>query len=932
MAAISSTGSGNWPTCLSATPTVADTVTIGAGHLVEIPSGTVGACFKVIVNNTGGTIGLHVRLGGTLVIDNETAAVYQADGLAMNPTANSTVPGVVVEGLVITRHGFQIGSATFSAPIEVRGGGRIDYRGDAAAHGTPRGMVQLGLASQTSAPNGRLNMVGSIANPAVVSKLYFSNNGTNGGGTVQADGAQFLDCGSASQDVFTWSLWNGNFTVKLVNCLFDGCGRVVNNPSNMLATHVCRYENVTVRNSVTAVSVDAIATGSGSALTTGTRTMWNVRSDRRININAATVDFSNVVVNIAAGSTSAASLFIGSSASFTRFEKFIGRVQTSFSGAGQWNLPYGTTADRLYLIASNSSNQHHGGIGASASTASSTTTITNFLVQCQTVDATGDFWPISTNPTNNQQIILRNGIALPCATDHTKQSSKIVSPIGNLSNVDLTVEHCTIFSSGSLETAIQCGETQLANIGQLFAAIRSNLGVGIGSATDKMLVVRRDNFNQQDLMAAATTDYNGKFNLDTGTDGVGYKGNNGVALVSTGTLGVHDVVADPQFVSGTTYPDLGTYYATKKGSTGSVAGDFDGYFAEAFKKNDVTGYDPAFEPDAAIDWVIAQYRPQNAALDAAHDAGAPTTPAGATMGAAPRLVVATPAPAIALTPSTAVDFGPVREGSTSPAARTVAVTNGGTGGTGALTGLSVSGAPSWLTASLDQTVDPATVTLTPTLGSLTQGTYPYDVTVSSTAPGLVGGSQHITGAFVVDPPLLGAPTLSAGTPTANAVPLTWPAATGGAPPLTYDVQYAAGASPTTWTTAQVGVTGTAYTVLGLAVATLYSFRITANDASGQQATSNVVTATTLSNRPTATSTTVRFKAYDAQDAEIVGAVIVYSSDQPDHIRLNGLPIVATAGAVTVTSDDAEADTAVTLVGTYGGQVSAASVVVLKDPP
>jgi hypothetical protein len=191
----------------------------------------------------------------------------------------------------------------------------------------------------------------------------------------------------------------------------------------------------------------------------------------------------------------------------------------------------------------------------------------------------------------------------------------------------------------------------------------------------------------------------------------------------------------------------------------------------------------------------------------------------------------------------------VREGGVSPSASTVAVTNGGTGGTGALTGLSVSGAPSWLTASLDQTVDPATVTLTPTLGSLAQGEYPYDVTVASTAPGLVGGSQHITGTFFVDAPLLVAPVLSAGTPTAGTVPLSWAAATGGGAPITYDVQYGAGASPATWIPFVAGTSATALTVDGLDPATLYAFRVVTNDSAGQQTVSNVVTATTAAPAP-----------------------------------------------------------------------------------
>jgi hypothetical protein len=875
VAAISSTGSGNWPTCLSAPPTIADTVTIAAGHIVEIPSGVVGSCFKTIVNHTGGTTGLRVRLGGTLVIDNETAAVYQADGLTMNPTANSTVPGVVVEGLVITRHGFQIGSATFSAPLEVRGGGRIDYRGDVAAHGVARGMIQLGLASQTSAPNGRLNVTNaSNANPAVFSKVYFSNNGVNGGGTPQVDGAQFLNCGSSSQPVFTWSLFASAFQVKLLNCVFDGCGRVVNNANSMAASHICRYEGVTVRNSVTTANTPSITTGPGSTLTTGTRTMWNVRSDRPINLNAPTFDWSNVIVDVRnGGATNVTPLVFGTSASFSRFEKTITRYSSTFSGgSGTWTFPYGTTADRVMVLTQDTSNCHPISLGTSSTAASSTTNITRLVIQCVTPDVVGDGLLVTTNPTNLQTINVRNCMSLPAATDHTKQSINLITPKSDPTNTRWNAEHCTVFTSGSIESGlITFGESWSTNPANatgvvIFPSVRSNLVYGLGSGVDRGVIVRYGGGGlvtyPQNNFDPAQVGWNGKFNLSNGTDGVGYIGDNGNSTPSimnpaggTGAnaaFGQNDVIADPQFVSGTTFPGIADYYALKKGTTGSVIGDVHGYFDEAFKKNDPTGYSSDFEPDLAIDWVIDQYRPMNAVLDAAHDAGSPTTMAGATIGAAPRLVVTTPAPAIVLTP-TNVRFS-ARQGDPSPAAQTIAITNGGTGGTGALTGLVATVDPAYtsqLTASLNQTTDPATLTLTPNYSGLVMGPdVDVPVTVTASAPGVTNSPQGATATFEVNAPLLGAAVLSVnGAPTANAVALTWAAATGGAAPITYDVQYGAGASPATWIPFVAGVSATALSVDGLDPATLWAFRVVANDSAGQQTVSNVVTATTAAPAP-----------------------------------------------------------------------------------
>jgi hypothetical protein len=871
MTAITSTGSGNWPTCLSAVPTVNDDVTISAGHLVNVPSGTSGAYKTLVVNHTGGQTGLTIALGGLLRCQDASAAVYSQTATQSIPTANSTVPGILVLGTLVTSQGITAGSGSFSAPIETRGGGRIEGQGHLAAHATLT-MIQLGAVAQTSSPNGRLNVTNaSLANPAVFSRLYFSNNGLSGGGTPQVDGAQFLNCGSSTQDVFTWSLFNANFTVKLVNVVFDGCGRIVNNTNSMAGNHVCRYENVTIRNSVTnASTASAIVTGPGSAISTGTRTMWNVRSDRTININAPSFDLTNVVADVSdAGALNAKPFNLGTSAGFTRFEKVITRFKSSFNGGGSWTLPYGTTVDRLLVLSQNSVNTHPIAIGASASAASATTTITRAILQNVTQDVSGDGFLVTTNPTNLQTIILRNCMSLPCASDHTKQSISLITPKSDPTNTRWTAEHCTVFTSGSIESGlIGLGETWSTATNPapstgvvIFPSVRSNLVYGLGSGIARGVIVRYGSSGAtgytQNNFDPDAVGWNCKFNLSNGTDGVGYIGDNGNGTPSImnpagGTAGANvnfgrnDVVADPQFVSGTTFPDLGTYYATVKGTTGTVLGDFEAAFAEMMRKNDVTGYDSRFEPDTIIDWIISQYRPQNAALDAAHDAGSPTTMAGATMGAAPRLVVATPAPAIALTPAS-VRFTE-RQGNPSPPAQTVAITNGGTGGTGALTGITAtvdSAFSGQLTASLDQTVDPAVLTLTPNYSGLTMG-QPFNVNVAigSTAPGATNSPLNLPVAFEVEAPVLTAPTLNpTGTPTADTVPLSWAAAGGGAAPVTYDVQYGEGATPATWTTV-TSVTATNAVVGGLAAATLYAFRLFTHDNSGQQILSNVVTATT----------------------------------------------------------------------------------------
>jgi hypothetical protein len=106
-------------------------------------------------------------------------------------------------------------------------------------------------------------------------------------------------------------------------------------------------------------------------------------------------------------------------------------------------------------------------------------------------------------------------------------------------------------------------------------------------------------------------------------------------------------------------------------------------------------------------------------------------------------------PAIGLNP-TAVPFVATAGGS-SPAPQTVSVTNVGIG---VLNGLSTSiaygvGASGWLTAGLSGTTAPATLTLTPTLGSLAPSTYTATVTVSSSLGGVASQAVNVT--FQVNP-------------------------------------------------------------------------------------------------------------------------------------------------------------------------------------
>ncbi|HEX7050967.1 MAG TPA: CARDB domain-containing protein [Longimicrobiales bacterium] len=116
---------------------------------------------------------------------------------------------------------------------------------------------------------------------------------------------------------------------------------------------------------------------------------------------------------------------------------------------------------------------------------------------------------------------------------------------------------------------------------------------------------------------------------------------------------------------------------------------------------------------------------------------------------APLTVAPEPEPSIALAP-TSVSFS-AAAGGADPASQTVAVSNGG-GGT--LSGLDISvsytpGQPTgWLTASLNTTTAPATLTLDASTGSLPAGVYTAAVSVNSSLAD--NSPQKVAVAFTVD--------------------------------------------------------------------------------------------------------------------------------------------------------------------------------------
>ena len=107
-------------------------------------------------------------------------------------------------------------------------------------------------------------------------------------------------------------------------------------------------------------------------------------------------------------------------------------------------------------------------------------------------------------------------------------------------------------------------------------------------------------------------------------------------------------------------------------------------------------------------------------------------------------VVSPPPPAIGLS-QTSLSFA-ATAGGANPSAQTVLVTNAGGGVLSGLSaGVSYSGTGGWLSAAVNPTTAPATLTVQPSTGSLAAGTYSATVTVSSS----VAASQIVSVHFTV---------------------------------------------------------------------------------------------------------------------------------------------------------------------------------------
>ncbi len=145
----------------------------------------------------------------------------------------------------------------------------------------------------------------------------------------------------------------------------------------------------------------------------------------------------------------------------------------------------------------------------------------------------------------------------------------------------------------------------------------------------------------------------------------------------------------------------------------------------------------------------------------------------------------------------------------------------------------------WLTYTSSASGTSATVA-----GLTASSSYDYQVIATNSAGSGTASStvtnSTLSGALAAPGTTTG---LTAGTPTANTVPLTWTAPSTGGAVADYIVQYRLSGSGS-WTTFSSTITATSTTVTGLSSSTAYDFQVAALNATGSGAYSSLVTATT----------------------------------------------------------------------------------------
>lgn len=578
MAAITSAADGDWNNSATWTggvvPGNGDTVQLN--HNVTVTADvTVGSSPA-----TGGTPAIEQMTNNRLLLIKAGVTLYtRGDIFLMSGAASATYRLDVEAG-----GGIEIDSSQSASPsttkYKIRPNKGAGSRGRIRFQGTPT--ARCFLRSNAGGANG-----------------WIDRNAFND--VLEQFDATYTDftrIGDATNPFWDFLLATVAKVFKATNCVFDACGLLTSGTAVSSGSTI-DLSNSTWKNTANATRCVQLP----DFLNSGTKNATGCVFDKDVFIGDGAYDLSN---SYFADSYTIASRTVPAIHSNILLRK---TTQPTTNLAGDLASSY-VLKDGTY------GNPH----GVSTGSFNRAFSITDSVFEYTGSDNAGDFIS-GNNPATARKHTVSGNILLPLTSDDSP--GKFLS-MGGGANISWDVYHNTYPSNRSAsgrEIAVSWGESYAGYAG-IFPNHASNLAWS--STSNRAVLVVRFAGSVQDGATPAGVRNNATWNGYSGTDGTGYDSYSaGTGWTTAPGTGDVVVTSDP-FLDRTRR--LATWDA-QLGGPGTVANAL----AEIAKRNDPTGYNPAYNIAAAIAWVRDGWRVKDSLLhNAGHD--------GLTIGAMGSLV------------------------------------------------------------------------------------------------------------------------------------------------------------------------------------------------------------------------------------------------------------------------------------------------------
>ena len=546
---------------------------------------------------------------------NEVGAPAAGDTVTINTGHVVTYDADITHTAAITVNGTLRGSGArvltlSNTTLTVAAGGAITNTGGifeikiGAAHNQASAAVTIGASSGSRA---------TVTGSSTTNYIKFTDGGFIHGGKCNCQRTDFSKVGTTSVASFlTWP--NNTDTFSWDDCTFDAdCGKIDN-------TVVLGSGTIFVIEDCTflATGVNVSTSLATSAIGAGTRSIQRNWFGGTLGNSASGGSWYDVTLkhNVICGGlyTTDSSDQPWSSSSGYNVIRWLGANAMNVKQTTSTSLPW-------YQHIHNPSASINNCRGI-VPTNHRNVTIAGWIIEPGDTDTTGDIIPAQ-NPGSARSWIVESNLLLP--NKNGAHAGQFVSMLGGANTTFSSIAHNTWISDSSTgeSGAISYGETYAGHAG-IVGAIKSNL-VWSPSAGGGYVFVRRSLATTADGCSSGNVTHNGKWNLTTGDQGVGYDDTAGSGMYSSGSPGANDVTlsADP-FVDSSRRI---TTWAVARGY--SVASDYatrssDAY--EALKTSPQTRIEDLFT------YVKEGWNVKAASLNGtAHDAGVigalPYTPA-----------------------------------------------------------------------------------------------------------------------------------------------------------------------------------------------------------------------------------------------------------------------------------------------------------------